>query len=397
MSSLSGPYFRMDGSDSSGGILAAKRYAETRQPVAGAHTLSPECFSSKTFYQWEVEHFFHGSWHCVGRTDQLPQSGDYRVVEIAGTSIVVLRGDTGRLRAFANVCRHRCTRLLSGEGRVKLIRCPFHSWTYGLGGDLIGAPAMDRTADFDMAKYGLISVRLESHCGFLFVNIDGNATVLSERLGDFDDLHAPYALDDLISTRRARFDVACNWKLFLQVFMEYYHLSTVHPDTLKETRYQPPEEDIFDTGEYISQFGTHEGTGALLQGIDRQSFEPIATLEDRLLNGTRYTQILPSTIFACARDCMWFFECYPDGPNRTTFYMNSCFPRVTTERADFEEVVEGYYDRWDIALREDIDILERQHLGMATPLAQPGRYSHLESAVGHFERWIAQQIDASER
>jgi len=256
---------------------------------------------------------------------------------------------------------------------------------------------MDRTADFDMAKYGLISVRLESHCGFLFVNIDGNATVLSERLGDFDDLHAPYALDDLISTRRARFDVACNWKLFLQVFMEYYHLSTVHPDTLKETRYQPPEEDIFDTGEYISQFGTHEGTGALLQGIDRQSFEPIATLEDRLLNGTRYTQILPSTIFACARDCMWFFECYPDGPNRTTFYMNSCFPRVTTERADFEEVVEGYYDRWDIALREDIDILERQHLGMATPLAQPGRYSHLESAVGHFERWIAQQIDASER
>ncbi len=78
-----------------------------------------------------------------------------------------------------------------------------------------------------------------------------------------------------------------------------------------------------------------------------------------------------------------------NGPNRTTFYMNSCFPRVTTERADFEEIVAGYYDQWDIALQEDIDVLERQQLGMAAPLARPGRYSYLESAVGHFERWIA--------
>ena len=332
----------------------------------------------------------------MGRTDQLPRPGDYRVVDIAGTSIVVVRGETGQLRAFANVCRHRCMPLLSGEGRVKLIRCPFHSWTYGLEGCLIRAPGMDRTADFDVANYGLASVRLEDHSGFLFVNIDGNALNLGEHLGDFDDLHGPYVLEDLISTRRARFDVACNWKLFVQVFMEYYHLSTVHPDTLTETRYLPADEETFDTGEFISLFGIHKGSGALLQGTDHFSFEPIATLKGRLLDGSRYTQILPSTVFACTRDCMWFFECYPDGPNRTTFYLNSCFPRATTERTDFEELAESYYERWDTALREDIDILERQHLGMATPLAQPGRYSYLESAVGHFERWVAKQVDASE-
>jgi phenylpropionate dioxygenase-like ring-hydroxylating dioxygenase large terminal subunit len=381
-------------SSTNGGIPTPKHFSRTRQPVTTAHTLPPECFSSQAFYQWEVEQFFHGSWHCVGRTDQQPESGDYRVVEIAGASIIIIREKKGQLRAMANVCRHRNTRLLSGEGRLKHIRCPFHSWTYGVGGDLIGAPGMDRTADFDPAEYSLAPVRLENHSGFVFVNIDGHARDLSELLGDFHDLHKPYGLEELVSTRRARFDVACNWKLFLQVFMEYYHLSTVHPETLRETQYQPPDEDTFGTGEYISQFGTHQGTGALLQGTGQRSFEPIATLEGRLLNGSRYTQIFPSTIFACTRDCMWYFECYPDGPNRTTFYMNSCFPRVTVERADFGEIAAGYYDRWDIALREDIDILERQHLGMASPHAQPGRYSHLESGVGHFERWIAQQIES---
>ena len=93
---------------------------------------------------------------------------------------------------------------------------------------------------------------------------------------------------------------------------------------------------------------------------------------------------------------MWFYECYPQSVGRSVFYMNSCFPSATVARADFDEIVENYYHRWDVALAEDIAVLERQQLGVASPLARPGRASHLESAVSNFERWVAAQVDSAD-
>ena len=138
-------------------------YDRVRQAISDAETLPPACHHDEAFYGWEVKRLFHGSWHCVGRIDQLPDPGDYRTLDLAGAPVVLLRGDDGALRAFANVCRHRAMPLLDGEGNCERIRCPFRSWTYALDGTLTGAPGMKSARNFSLTDFGLQPVRLASH------------------------------------------------------------------------------------------------------------------------------------------------------------------------------------------------------------------------------------------
>ncbi len=376
-------------------LLEPEHYAGVRRPMQYAETLPPGVYADPEFYRWEVERLFSGGWHCIGHVSQLPKAGDYRAFDIAGVPLILVRGDDSQLRVFSNTCRHRAMRLLADCGRRRLIRCPFHSWTYSLDGALLRAPGMEQAADFCHDDYGLIALRVEDSHGLVFVNIDGNAPPLSEFLGDFADVHAPWSFSTMQVTRRKGFDVACNWKLFVQVFMEYYHLPSVHPDSFRETRYQPSEDEQAGSGGFISVFGVHKGTGAVLQTPNRTTLPSIASLNGRWLKGSRYTHILPSTILCATRDCMWFFECYPQGPDRTKFYMNSCFPKHSIASPDFDTIVANYYERWDTALVEDVAILEAQQRGVSSPLARPGRVSHLESAVGHFEAWLADRVSTS--
>ena len=376
-------------------LFQSNTYDRVRQPVPDAETLPPACYHDDAFYAWEVEHLFHGSWHCVGRTDQLPAPGDYRTFDLADAPLMLMRGADGTLRAFANVCRHRAMPLLDGEGNCDRIRCPFHSWTYALDGTLTGAPGMKETHNFNLPDYGLRPVRLDDQSSFVFINLSGDAPSLATHFGSFSSLHQPWHFEDLVTTRRHRIDVNCNWKLFIQVFMEYYHLGSVHARTFTDTRYAPSEEEQFDQGDFVSVFGTHEGTGAVLQSAAPKTFTPIGTLAGKLLRGTRYSQVYPSMALACTRDCMWFFECYPQGPDKSVFYMNSCFPAASTSRADFAQIAQAYYDRWDTAMAEDLVVLERQQTGVRSPQATPGRVSYLESAVGHFNRWLADRVVTS--
>ncbi|MDH3466370.1 MAG: aromatic ring-hydroxylating dioxygenase subunit alpha [Gammaproteobacteria bacterium] len=376
-------------------LLEPRHYAGVQRPMQHAETLPPGVYADEEFYRWEVARIFSGGWHCVGHVGQLPETGDYRAFEIVGVPLILVRGDDLQLRVFSNTCRHRAMPLLEDSGRCRRIRCPFHSWTYGLDGALLRTPGMEQAAEFCHDDYGLVALRVEDSHGLVFVNFDRNAPRLTEFLGDFADVHAPWSFSNMRATRRRGFEVACNWKLFIQVFMEYYHLPSVHPDSLCETRYQPSDDEQAGTGGFISVFGLHEGTGAVLQTANRETLPAIASLHGKWVNGSRYTHILPSTILCATRDCMWFFECYPQGPDRTKLYMNSCFPKDSVALPEFETMVARYYERWDMALDEDIAILEKQQLGVGSPLARPGRISHLESAVGYFETWLAARVSAT--
>lgn len=363
-----------------------------RQSSERASTLPPAAFSSTTFYEWEQNKLIRDGWHCIGRVDHLPRPGDYRTFEVASTPLILIRDTDLRLRVYSNVCRHRGMLLAEGEGNCRRLQCPFHGWTYDLNGSLVAAALMEKTQNFDKAQFGLIEVQLNEISGFVFININGNRRSLEAEAGDFKDVHAPWSFEDMVTTRRKRFDVGCNWKLFLQVFMEYYHLPLVHKSTLADIQYQPATEESHDTGCYSSLFGLHEGTGAVLEGEGAITFETISSLGADTARGSRYTQVFPSMAFCATRDCMWFYECYPISVSESVFYMNSCFPKTTVERDDFATVAEAYYERWDVALAEDIDVLERQQRGMSSPLARSGRYSWMESGVAYFERWIAEQV-----
>ena len=365
--------------------------SRVRGSVSEAACLPPACYWDQHVFQLERDAIFRSSWIGIGRTDRWKTPGDYSATHIAGVPTIVLRDTAGTLRAFANSCRHRGALLLEGDGNCRGIKCPFHGWAYKLDGRLAGTPRMEKTKNFDKSDYGLVAFAVKERDGFAFLNFDAGRLDIDDWLGDFSELHAPWTLSDLVSTRRREFEVQCNWKNFVEVFNEYYHLPYVHPNSINSV-YELPDEPNDTTGAYASQFGATQGTGGLMENQQEQMLPAIASLTGRNLQGVRYTWAFPNMTFAAGTEAMWVYEVYPLAPDRTHVAMTACFPPETVAREGFERSAQFYYDRLDAAIAEDIPALEAQQIGLTSPFAKQGRFSYLEPNVASFACWYAAKL-----
>ena len=357
-----------------------------------AACIPPACYADDAHLALESERVFQRNWISVGRADRLKEPGDYDAMDIAGVPLILLRDRERNLRAYANTCRHRGARLLDGEGNCRGIKCPFHGWAYKLDGRLTGAPHMDNAAGFDKGQNGLIEYRTGESMGFAFVCFDRNAPALSEQLGNFESLHADWPLASLISTRRRAIELPCNWKAFLDVFNEYYHLPYIHPNTVSGM-YGSPDDGDGTSGAFATQYGPISGTGGLLESEQEHALPHIPGLTGEALGGVRYTWAFPNLTFAAAQDAMWMYEAYPLSANRCLAIQTVCFPEETIAAPGFAQEAEFYYRRMDAALDEDVEALENQQRGLASPHARQGRFSPvLESNVAAFARWYASRF-----
>ncbi|HIB39732.1 MAG TPA: aromatic ring-hydroxylating dioxygenase subunit alpha [Candidatus Lambdaproteobacteria bacterium] len=368
-----------------------EQLANCQLPAEQAFSIPPECYTSEELLQEELEKVFHHNWIGLGRADRFAVSGDYETMNLGGKPVIVLRDHDGILRAFANTCRHRGARLLNDDGNCKHIRCPFHAWTYKLDGSLSGAPHMNKVSGFERSDYGLISYHAEERLGFAFVCLAPSAPDLDDYLGDFAEIHAPWPIESLVTTRRRSLTVDCNWKAFLDVFNEYYHLPFVHPDSLDEIYNFPTPADKV-TGAFASQFGNTEGTGGLLQDSEEQPLPSMTNLQGRAASGVQYTWVFPNMTFAAGMDVLWIYEAYPLGADCCQVYQSICVPPETAALPDFEKKIAAYYQRFDAGIEEDIPALVNQQRGLASSDARQGRFQpHLEANVASFARWYADQ------
>lgn len=368
---------------------AAELLTRCQAGLDAACCLPPECYVSDNVAEAEREVIFRRSWLGVGRADAVAAPGDFITLDIAGQSVILLRDKAGTLRAFANTCRHRGARLLDGAGQCRGIRCPFHSWAYHLDGRLAAAPQMDAVPGFEKAENGLIAYRAKERHGFAFICLDPAAPDLDDVLGDFADVHAPWPMETLVTTRRRETRVNCNWKAFLDVFNDYYHLPFVHPDSINDV-YDPPDPATPVTGQYCSQFGVTEGTGGLLTSQQDKALPLMPGLSGREARGVRYTWMFPNMAFAAGTDAMWVYEAYPLGANRCHVVQSACFPPETLALPGAEDKIATYHDRLDAALAEDVDALENQQRGLACPDARQGRFQPLlEPNLAAFALWYA--------
>lgn len=371
-------------------IFDPARYAGVRKPLLEAETLPPDCYTSEAFYKREVETIFLKVWNFIGRADRIPNAGDYFAFEFVGVPVVVVRGRDGEVRAFANSCRHRGAKVMQGEGKCTVMSCPYHAWTYAIDdGRLIGAMEMDETEGFKKKDFGLLPLRLELWGGFMFLNFDKDAAPLSDWLGDLPEVLAAYRLEEMVTTRRVEYDLACNWKVYVENAMESYHVPTVHQQTLQKQKrdHNPP---IPTQGEYCGLFTRHTGSRALLPGA--KGFPYIENLTGLANEGTYYVLINPSTMFGLTYDCMWWLELHPISAGRTKLIVGSCFPESTTRRDDFEELVQNYYDRWNKSIVEDNEISDIQQIGLSSPFVQPGRFSYMEPLVHTIDNWVLDRV-----
>ena len=354
-------------------------------------TLPAACYVDPDIYAVEQQAVFRQGWVGVGRSDRWPQVGDYSAMELGGVPTVVVRAEDGRLRAWANTCSHRASQIMVGDGNCSRMRCRFHFWTYGLDGRLLAAPSMGRTPGFDAADHGLTEFALAEREGFVFVSFEADPVRIDTWLGDFSQLHAPWPVESLVTSRRREFTVDCNWKAFAEVFNEYYHLPYVHSASIDNIYNDPDDPEDVD-GSYATHFGTTEGTGGLLEDDQDDALPVIEGLTGRPSQGVRYSWLFPNIVIATGSEAMWMYEVYPDGPDRCRCAQVVCFPQSTVDQDGFAERAEVYYERFDVAISEDIPMLEQQHAGMRSPFAKQGRFSYLEPSVARFARWYAKRL-----
>ena len=353
--------------------------------------IPPACYADAGLLALENAAVFLQGWVGLGRADRWPGAGDYSALDIGGVPIIVLRNKSGALKAFANSCRHRGSQLLNGDGNCKKIKCPFHWWTYDLDGRLRVYPRMENAVDFDPAEFGLVEFTVAVEHGFAFVSFEKSPPAMADWLGDFDAFHRHWGIGRWKTARMREFEVQCNWKTFIEVFNEYYHLPMVHPDSINWLYPEPEAVDIVK-GQYTTQFGATEGAAALMADSQRHALPAVSGLQGREARGTRYTWIYPNLTFALSQDSMWIYQAFPLSADRSRVIQTICFPAESFALDDFSERAAHYYERIDAALAEDLPFLERQQLGLNSKFARQGRFGALEPSVGKFAWWYAQQL-----
>jgi choline monooxygenase len=385
-------------------------YAATRRPVSLAATLLPDAYTSEEFFVVERERVFGQGWVAVGCSAQLREPGDVLVAEVAGRSIFVVRKKDGTLRAFYNVCRHRGTQLLaSGECRVKrFIRCPYHSWAYDYDGRCIGTPMftgsdiptdqqaafdMQGVAAFDRADYGLLPVAVDAWGPLVFVNLDPDRTALSDDLGDLPVRTAGYRLDEWEIARTAEYEIAANYKLVAENFMEYYHLPWVHPGLVKVSpidahhRWQ-------GTGMYVG-FCTTPIAPDTDDGGWQSGLAPIGGLNDSDAASARFIWLFPNVAVNVLPNHLFIIHARPMAPGLTheTTYLLTHPESAGTERA-----VDEIASFWDTVNREDIAIVERVQAGLDTTPFPGGRLCYrFEESLHRFQNMLIDRMVGKRR
>lgn len=196
------------------------------QCLPGAFYTNPEYFAH------EVDSILSSEWHCLGRVDEIPNPGDYFTFQILDEPLLVVRGDDGAIRVLSNLCRHRGMLLAEGAGTVRNFVCSYHAWSYARDGALLNAPRMENKG-VKAGSCRLPEFRSETWNGFIYANLDEEAAPLAPRLTGLESLIGAYRPTEMRTVRSFDEVWHTNWKCLIENFMEAYHLSVVHPQTLR--------------------------------------------------------------------------------------------------------------------------------------------------------------------
>ncbi|MFI4958049.1 MAG: aromatic ring-hydroxylating dioxygenase subunit alpha [Lysobacterales bacterium] len=339
------------------------------QPLDHAQALSARYYTDPRMPQLDATAVFARSWQLVCHRSQLSGVGDHVVTQIAGLPLLVVRSDESTIRAFHNVCRHRAGPIASCDGRgATSLRCRYHGWTYGLDGVLRGAPEMGRTPDFDPSAIRLPEVRVQVWQGLVFV-ATGEASPFEEFVSGIDARLGPdRSLAGYEFHHRASWEVACNWKVYVDNYLEGYHVPHIHPGLNSVLDYRSY---ITETADWYSFQFSPLDSGDDLYGSGEALYYflyPNAMLN--ILPGRLQTnRVLPLGLDRCRVE----FDFY---------YAPATSPEALARRAKDIAFSDEVQD-------EDVTICQDVQRGLASGSYEAGRLNPLrENAVHHFHELL---------
>jgi len=345
----------------------------------------------------ELDSFFYRSWLNVGREETIPDPGDFFTLDVGDESVLVIRGNDGRARAFYNICRHRGTRLVGETAGKKLrsIVCPYHAWAYSSEGTLVGAPHTEELEDFRREDFGLHPIALDSWGGFLWINLGDDVPPLREDLGEFLARFRRLPLEELRLGSHRTYDVAANWKILVENYSECYHCAPVHPDLNRITPYLSGEvTDYFVDGERRAKFSggtmnfTADYTSMTWSGYTRR--RPLKGMTDEDLRSIHYYAVFPNLFFSLHPDFLMIHRAYPLAPDRTRIECEFYFDPETMAQPGFD--ANDAVELWDLINRQDWNVCELSQKGMKSRAWKRGRYSSQEVQVHDFDRYVMERL-----
>jgi glycine betaine catabolism A len=352
-------------------------------------TLAAKYYTDEGIFREEMERFYFGMWVSAGRIERTEEKGSYFLAEVAGESVIVTRDASGQVRAFYNVCRHRGTRMcVEGEGKFPgRIQCPYHGWTYGLDGKLLGAPHMD-AEEFRREEYPLHEVKVDVWDGHVFLNLTKDARPLLEQLADLPDKFAAWKMGELRVWKRETYEVKANWKLIVQNYNECLHCPLLHPMLSKVTDTMSGENDPPTAG-YIG--GSMEFRGGAetmsVDGVRRREYLP--GLSGEQCKQVLYYAIYPNLFLSLHPDYVMVHRLWPRGVDRTEVVTEWLFDPAEMAKKDFSGA--DAVEFWDKTNREDWGISELSQKGISSRAYVPGPYSTQEGLLGAFDRMIVER------
>lgn len=359
--------------------------------IAGALTLPQRYFVAREIFAEEQARIFARQWVCVGHQSQLVRAGDFFVQEVAGESLVIVRDKSDQVRGYYNVCRHRGTRLCEeAAGHATAIQCPYHAWTYGLDGRLVGAPHMEAVPGFDKADYSLHAVKLDLWEGFLFVSLAENPTPLAEVFTPLQGKFSHWNLAKLRSAKRITYGVASNWKLIFQNYSECYHCPGVHPALAKVSPYDSAENDLVE-GPFLGGF-MDIAKGASLTVSGQACARPVGEIRGEDHARVFYYSIFPNLLLSMHPDYVMAHRLWPQSPERTLIECDWFFHPDAAGDSDFNP--EDAIDFWDMTNQQDWHVCELSQQGIASRAYRPGPYSPRESIPAAWDREYLRQLGA---
>jgi choline monooxygenase len=350
-------------------------------PLERARTIPSAWYCDPEVEAAEHREVFGATWQLAAHSDQLAAPGSFVTTTIAGEPIVLVRDEAGTVRAFFNVCRHRAACVVTEpRGTATRLRCRYHGWTYDLAGRLRGTPEFEEVADFRKEAHGLVPVAVDSWGPLVFVNTGRTPEALGESLGPLPERVG--SLAELRFYERREYDLACNWKVFVDNYLDGgYHVNTVHPALAGVLQYSQYQTECSGLTSLQSsplrapEASRAEGSAAAVRTGDR----------------AYYGWVFPNFMINVYAGVMDTNLVFPLGPDRCRVIIDFYFSRTEGEQA--RRFAEQSIDLGHRIQLEDLGVCEGVQRGLASRSYDTGRYSvRREVAVHHFHRLLAQRL-----
>ncbi len=380
-------------------------------------SLEQRFYTDPEIYSLELESIVTRNWIFAGHQSQLAQAGDFKVVNVANESAIIVRSADDDIKAFANVCRHRGSIVcLEKSGNQQKFECPYHGWMYDTDGNLIGA--RDMPEDFDRADFGLHKVSVESVHGLLFICFSDNPPSLAGARRDLAEPLAMFDFENLKVAAHKTYSIAANWKLAIENYQECYHCATAHPEyakmhTLMLSRKKRKraasrmfekmpacglkkiEMDYCDIAARSGEFGFAYSRSALFDGYKTGSRdgEPLAPLLGNLTGydgGASDITFGPFSFLLAYSDHVVGYVFTPIDATNCQCQIYWMVRGDAVEGKDYD--VGELMWLWDVTTIADVTIIANNWKGVNSKYYQPGPFADMEAVEQRFIDWVLQEL-----